>query len=92
MTAGQSHICDLPQAQTALFMAHLGAGMATGLLQPLAVFGTLDHLVCLIIRVALPAARWRVVQHLQVVSQETVVQAMTEESTSVPYGGRHRGL
>ena len=38
-------------------MARLGARMATGLLQPLAVLGTLDKHVCLIIRVTLPATR-----------------------------------
>lgn len=38
-------------------MTHLGARMATGLLQPLAILGALDKLVCLIIRVALPATQ-----------------------------------
>lgn len=55
VATGQSHMCHLLLALATVFMAHLGAGMATGLLQPLAILGALDKHVCLIIRVTLPA-------------------------------------
>lgn len=56
VATGKCHMCDVTHAQATVFMAHLGAGMATGFLQPLTILGTLDMFVCLIIRVTLPAA------------------------------------